>query len=60
LGDGAYTLRVIAKAGDGSTIAAQAASQGVVSAIDLTGPEPLLMIGPVGVPLSKAALVSGH
>jgi flagellar basal-body rod modification protein FlgD len=58
--DGAYTLRVIAKAGNGNTIATKAASQGVVSEIDLTGPEPVLMIGPVGVPLSKAALVSGN
>jgi flagellar basal-body rod modification protein FlgD len=60
LPNGAYTLRVTAKASDGTTIATQAASQGVVSEIDLTGSEPILMIGPVGVPLSKANLISGN
>jgi len=32
------------------------ASQGIVSEVDLTGDEPLLMLGPLGVPLSKAQL----
>lgn len=60
LADGGYTLRVIAKASDGSTVASQVASQGVVSEVDLTGPEPVLMLGPVGIALSKATLVSGN
>ena len=57
---GAYMLKVIAKTSDGSTIATHVASQGTVSEVDLTGSEPLLMIGPLGVPLSKATLVSGN
>jgi flagellar basal-body rod modification protein FlgD len=57
---GAYTLKAVAKAPDGSAIATRIASQGVVSEVDLTGTEPLLMIGPVGVPLSKATLISGN
>jgi flagellar basal-body rod modification protein FlgD len=60
LSPGVYTLKIAAKTSDGKTIATRVASQGVVSEIDLTGTEPLLMIGPIGVPLSKAALVSGN
>jgi flagellar basal-body rod modification protein FlgD len=60
LSPGAYRLTVTAKAADGSTIPTTVASQGVVSEVDLSGTEPMLMIGPVGVPLSKATLVSGN
>ena len=60
LSPGAYTLTVIAKNADGNTIPTRVASQGVVSEVDLTGSEPILMIGPLGVPLSKATLVSGN
>jgi flagellar basal-body rod modification protein FlgD len=60
LSPGAYTLKVTAAAADGSTIPTSIASQGVVSEVDLTGTEPMLMIGPLGVPLSKATLVSGN
>jgi flagellar basal-body rod modification protein FlgD len=55
---GVYTLHVAAKASDGTSIATSVASQGTVSEVDLTGDEPILMIGPMGVPLSKATLVS--
>jgi flagellar basal-body rod modification protein FlgD len=57
---GAYTLKVTAKTSDGGTITTRVASQGVVGEVDLSGPEPYLMIGPLGVPLSKATLVSGN
>jgi flagellar basal-body rod modification protein FlgD len=56
--DGAYTLSVTAKTSDGTSIGTRVASQGIVSEVDLTGSEPLLMIGPLGVPLSKAQLIS--
>ncbi len=55
---GPYQLRVTAKASDGSSIATRIASQGVISEVDLTGSEPILMIGPLGVPISKATLLS--
>jgi flagellar basal-body rod modification protein FlgD len=55
---GPYQLRVMAKASDGSSIATRIASQGVISEVDLTGSEPILMIGPLGVPISKATLLS--
>jgi len=55
---GAYLLKVTARASDGSLVKTRAASQGVVGEVDLTGSEPILMIGPLGVPLSKATLIS--
>jgi flagellar basal-body rod modification protein FlgD len=55
---GPYQLSVVAKTTDGKAIATRVASQGVISEVDLTGDEPILMIGPLGVPLSKAMLLS--
>jgi flagellar basal-body rod modification protein FlgD len=55
---GPYHLSVVAKTGDGKAIGTRVASQGVISEVDLTGDEPILMIGPLGVPLSKATLLS--
>ena len=55
---GVYTLKVAAQTADGSNVGTRVASQGTVTEVDLTGTEPLLMIGPMGVPLSKASLVS--
>lgn len=57
---GAYTLKVGASTADGTSIGTHVASQGTVTEVDLTGSEPMLMIGPLGVPLSKATLVSGQ
>ena len=57
---GPYTLKVTATAADGTSIATSVASQGTVSEVDLSGSQPMLMIGPMGVPLSKATLVSGN
>ena len=55
---GPYHLSVVAKTADGKGIGTRVASQGVISEVDLTGDEPILMIGPLGVPLSKATLLS--
>jgi flagellar basal-body rod modification protein FlgD len=55
---GPYRLMVTAKTVDGETIDTRVASQGIISEVDLTGSEPLLMIGPMGVPISKATLLS--
>jgi flagellar basal-body rod modification protein FlgD len=55
---GPYQLLVTAKTVDGATIGTRAASQGVITEVDLTGSEPILMIGPLGVPISKATLLS--
>src|SRR5262245_6222961 len=55
---GPYRLVVTARATDGGSIGTRIASQGVVSEVDLTGSEPILMIGPLGIPLSKATLIS--
>jgi flagellar basal-body rod modification protein FlgD len=55
---GPYKLLVIAKTSDGVSIGTRVASQGVISEVDLTANEPILMIGPLGVPMSKATLLS--
>jgi flagellar basal-body rod modification protein FlgD len=57
---GAYKLTVTAAGSDGSAITTAVASQGIVSEVDLTGDEPMLMLGPLGIPLSKATLISGQ
>ncbi len=54
---GAYMLKVIATNGE-APIGSQVMSQGIVSEVDLTGNEPILMLGALGVPLSKAKLIS--
>jgi flagellar basal-body rod modification protein FlgD len=60
LPDGAYTLSVKAQTTDGTAIDAAVASQGVVDEVDLSGTEPMLKIGALLVPLSKATVISGH
>ena len=60
LPDGTYTLSVAAQTPDGTAINTQVASQGVVDEVDLSGTEPMLRIGTLIVPLSKATLISGH
>lgn len=55
---GPYQLAVTAKNSDGRSVTTRVASQGVISEVDLTGSEPILMIGPLGVPISKAKLLS--
>ena len=58
--DGTYTLSVAAQTTDGTTVDTQVASQGVVDEVDLSGTEPMLRIGTLSVPLSKATLISAH
>ena len=60
LPSGSYTLKVTARAGDGTAINTRVASQGTITEVDLTGSEPMLMIGPMGIPLSKAMLFSAN
>jgi flagellar basal-body rod modification protein FlgD len=55
--DGVYTLSVTALASDGSAVQTAVASKGVVDEVNLTGTTPLLMIGPMAVPLSQASAI---
>jgi flagellar basal-body rod modification protein FlgD len=59
LPDGYYALTVRALLANGNPVASTMKSTGVVTEVDLSGSEPLLMIGPMTVPLSFATLVSG-
>jgi len=59
LPDGVYTLNVTPQSADGSAISTSVASSGVVNEINLTGSEPMLMIGPMAVPMSQIAAVDG-
>jgi flagellar basal-body rod modification protein FlgD len=59
LPDGYYALSVRALLANGDPVANTVKSTGVVTEVDLSGSEPLLMIGPMAVPLSLATLVSG-
>jgi flagellar basal-body rod modification protein FlgD len=58
LPDGVYTLAVAATKADGSSDDTAVASKGVVDEVNLTGSEPLLMIGSMAVPLSQVAAVN--
>ncbi len=55
--DGTYKLTVMAKTATGDAIATQIMSKGVVSEVDMSGDEPMLIIGPMSVPLSKVTTV---
>ncbi|HTQ13373.1 MAG TPA: flagellar hook assembly protein FlgD [Rhizomicrobium sp.] len=55
--DGVYQLTVTALASDGSAVQSAVASKGVVSEVNLTGSEPMLMIGSMAVPLSQASAI---
>ncbi|MBI1328478.1 MAG: hypothetical protein GC166_01100 [Alphaproteobacteria bacterium] len=57
LDDGVYSLSVTAKAADGTAVESAVASKGIVTEVNFTGTEPLLMIGSMAVPLSQAAAV---
>ena len=58
LPDGTYKLTVGAAAADGTAIQNEVSSAGVVSQVDMTGPTPQLMIGPMEVSLSDVAAVT--
>ncbi len=55
--DGVYQLTVSATASDGSTVTSAVASKGVVDEVNLTGTTPLLMIGPMAVPIAQASAI---
>ena len=57
LPDGVYKLSVAASASDGSAVSSAIAFKGLVDEINLTGTEPLLMIGGMGVPLSQVSAI---
>jgi flagellar basal-body rod modification protein FlgD len=60
MADGAYTLSVVAKTTDGTSITTEVTSQGVVDEVDLSGTEPMLKMGALSVPLSQATRISAH
>jgi flagellar basal-body rod modification protein FlgD len=55
--DGVYQLTVTALASDGSAVQSAVASKGVVDEVNLTGSTPMLMIGPMAIPISQAAAI---
>ena len=55
--DGVYQLTVTALAGDGSAVESAVASKGVVDEINMTGSTPMLMIGPMAVPVAQASAI---
>jgi flagellar basal-body rod modification protein FlgD len=57
LTDGVYKMSVTASTADGTPIQSAIAFQGTVDEINLTGTEPLLMIGPMAVPLSQVSAI---
>jgi flagellar basal-body rod modification protein FlgD len=57
LPDGVYKMSVTATTADGTPIQSAIAFQGTVDEINLTGTEPLLMIGPMAVPLSQVSAI---
>jgi flagellar basal-body rod modification protein FlgD len=57
LPDGVYKLSVSAAAPDGSAIQSAIAFKGIVDEVNMTGNEPLLMIGSMGVPLSQVSAI---
>lgn len=58
LADGTYTLKVTAKAPDGSAVTSQVASAGVVSEIDMTSGTPQLLVGGMSIGLGDIAHVA--
>lgn len=57
LPDGAYTLSVAATAADGSPITTTVASKALVTAVDMSGTTPQLVLGSMEIPLSDVSLV---
>ncbi len=57
LPDGKYTLSVSATASDGSAITATLASKAIVTAVDMSGTTPMLVLGAMEIPLSDVSLV---
>jgi len=57
LPDGVYKLAVSSTTADGSPIQTAIAFKGIVDEVNLTGSEPLLMIGSMAVPLSQVSAI---
>ena len=57
LPDGKYTLSVSATASDGSAITSTLASKAIVTAVDMSGTTPMLVLGAMEIPLSDVSLV---
>jgi flagellar basal-body rod modification protein FlgD len=57
LPDGQYTLNVSAAAADGSAVTSTVASKALVTAVDMSGSTPLLVLGSMEIPLSGVSLV---
>ena len=58
LGDGAYTLSIRAADGDGATIEPTISTLGLVTGIDMSGDEAVLLVGDVRVPVSEVRKLS--
>jgi flagellar basal-body rod modification protein FlgD len=57
LPDGQYTLSVAATASDGTAITSTIASKAIVTAVDMSGTTPMLVLGATEIPLSEVSLV---
>lgn len=57
LPDGQYSLTVGATAADGSAVSSTIASKAVVTAVDMSGTTPMLVLGAAEIPLSEVSLV---
>jgi flagellar basal-body rod modification protein FlgD len=57
LPDGKYTLSVAATGSDGSAITTTLASKAIVTAVDMAGSTPMLVLGSMEIPLSDVSLV---
>ena len=57
LPDGKYTLSVSATGSDGSAITTTIASKAIVTAVDMAGTTPMLVLGSMEIPLSDVSLV---
>lgn len=58
--EGTYTLSVIAENGNGGTIEASTAASGVVDGVDLSGDEPMLLVGGWQIRLSDIIAINSH
>jgi len=59
LPDGQYTLSVAAAASDGTAITSTIASKAIVTAVDMSGSTPQLVLGAMEIPLSSVSMVGG-
>ncbi len=60
LPDGQYTLSVSATAADGSAVTSTIASKAIVTAVDMSGTTPMLVLGATEIPLSEVSMVGAN